>query len=318
VRTLVTGGAGFIGSHLADSLLRGGHEVTVLDDLSRGHSAHVPQGARFERGDINGDLGELLGAVRPEVVFHLAAQIDVRRSVSEPLLDTRINVLGLVNLFDACAHAEVRRVVLASSGGAIYGDAETIPTPEQHPLRPASHYGAAKAAGELYGSVYQQLGGFQFVALRYANVYGPRQDPHGEAGVVAIFADRLLRGELPTINGDGSQTRDYVYVGDVVDATLAAIEAPPGSYNVGTGLEVDVNALYRRLAGIIGVSRPAPHGPPKAGEQRRSCLDPRLAAERLGWRSRVPLQEGLETTVAYFRDRLTPLPPANEEAAPPS
>jgi UDP-glucose 4-epimerase len=303
VRALVTGGAGFIGSHLADALIAAGHEVTVLDDLSRGHRFQVPEAAAFVEADVTGDLGEILARARPEVVFHAAAQIDVRRSLSEPLTDTRINVLGTVNLLESCAAAGVRRVVFASTGGALYGDTEVVPTPEDHPLRPASHYGAAKAAGELYGEVYAQLGRLEFVALRFANVYGPRQDPHGEAGVVAIFANRLLGGRTPTINGDGTQTRDYVFVGDVVSANLAAMVGPPGSYNVGTGVEVDVNGLYRRLAAIAGVEQPARHGPAKAGEQRRSCLDASLAGSRLGWRPQVPLETGLEATVNHFRER---------------
>jgi UDP-glucose 4-epimerase len=308
VRALVTGGAGFIGSHLADALTAAGHEVTILDDLSRGHRSQIPDTARFVEADVTGSLGAIVAAVKPEVVFHHAAQIDVRRSVSEPLLDTRVNVLGTVNLLQACADAGVRRLVFASSGGAIYGDTEAIPTPEDHPTRAASPYGAAKAAGELYGSLYARLHGLEFVSLRYANVYGPRQDPHGEAGVVAIFADRLLRGQVPTINGDGSQTRDYVYVGDVAAANLAAVRAAPGMYNVGTGVETDVNELYCRLAAAMGVTAPATHGPAKPGEQRRSCLDTRLAAAQLGWRPEVSLETGLEATIAFFRERLSPSP----------
>ncbi|MGD1054205.1 MAG: NAD-dependent epimerase/dehydratase family protein, partial [Candidatus Dormibacteria bacterium] len=207
MRALVTGGAGFIGSHLSEALLRAGHEVTVIDDLSRGRRSQVPAGARFVQADVNDDLGGILAESRPEVVFHEAAQIDVRRSLADPLLDTRVNVLGTVNLLEACVSAGVPRLVFASSGGAIYGDTETIPTPESHPQRPASNYGAAKAAAELYGNVYSQVYGIDFVALRYSNVYGPRQDPHSEAGVVAIFTERMLRGEVPTINGDGTQTR---------------------------------------------------------------------------------------------------------------
>ncbi len=303
MRALVTGGAGFIGSHLSEALLRAGHEVTVIDDLSRGRRSQVPAGARFVQADVNDDLGGILAESRPEVVFHEAAQIDVRRSLADPLLDTRVNVLGTVNLLEACVSAGVPRLVFASSGGAIYGDTETIPTPESHPQRPASNYGAAKAAAELYGNVYSQVYGIDFVALRYSNVYGPRQDPHSEAGVVAIFTERMLRGEVPTINGDGTQTRDYVYVADVVAANLAAITAPPGSYNVGTGAECDVNELHRHLARIIGVTAPAAHGPGKPGEQLRSCLDASLAAARLGWTPRFTLDTGLESTVAYFRDR---------------
>jgi len=303
VRALVTGGAGFIGSHLAEALLVDGHEVTVVDDLSRGRRSQVPPAARFVQADVSGDLGGILHAARPDVVFHEAAQIDVRRSLADPALDTRVNVLGTVNLLQACAAAEVPRFVFASSGGALYGDTEAIPTPESHPQLPASNYGAAKAAAELYGNVYSQVYGIEFVALRYANVYGPRQDPHGEAGVVAIFTERMLAGEIPTINGDGAQTRDYVYIADVIAANLAAVTGPPGAYNVATGVECDVNELHRRLARIIGVTGAPTHGPAKPGEQRRSCLDASLAAARLGWRPRFSLDAGLEATVAWFRDR---------------
>jgi len=306
VRTLVTGGAGFIGSHLADALLAAGHDVAVVDDLSRGRRAQVPEAARLHTVDVRSpELHALLREERPEVVFHQAAQIDVRRSISEPLLDTEINVVGMVNLLQACAGAGVRRVVFASSGGAIYGDTEQVPTPEEHIAMPASLYGAAKLCGEAYGGVYAQLYGLEFLSLRYANVYGPRQDPHGEAGVVAIFARKLLSQETPVINGDGTQSRDYVYVGDVVRANLlaaAADRAALGAYNVGTGRETDVNALFALLRDAAGVRGEASHGPAKPGEQRRSCLDASRAARVLGWSPQVGLEDGLRTTVEFFRE----------------
>jgi len=301
MRALVTGGAGFIGSHVVDALVDEGHEVTVVDDLSRGHLSQVHPASRFVHADVTGDLSDILGNARPEVVFHHAAQIDVRLSVSDPVMDGWANVLGTVNLLQACAKVGVPRVVFASSGGAVYGDTDVIPTPESHPLRPTSPYGAAKAASELYGGVYNRLSGMEFVALRYSNVYGPRQDTHGEAGVVAIFVASLLRGEAPGIHGDGQQTRDYVYVADVVAANLAAIQGPPGTYNVATGVECDVNQLFARLIGAIGITQAASHGPAKPGEQRRSCLDASLAASRLGWTPRYPLDVGLRETVAFFR-----------------
>jgi UDP-glucose 4-epimerase len=304
MRALVTGGAGFIGSHLADALVGAGHEVTVVDDLSRGRRSRVPGSARFVRADVAGDLTSIFAESRAEIVFHLAAQIDVRRSISDPLVDTRVNVLGSVSVLQAAAVTGVRRVVFASSGGTVYGDTDVLPTPETEPLQPASQYGAAKVAAEVYGGVYGGLYGCEFVALRYANVYGPRQDPHGEAGVVAIFAERMLRGEVPVINGDGTQTRDYVHVADVVAANLAAIDGPHGTYNVGTGIECDVNEIHRRLGAIIGVTAPAAHGPAKPGEQRRSCLDPSLAASRLHWSPRRTLDGGLRETVEYFRQEL--------------
>ncbi len=302
MRALVTGGAGFIGSTLVDALLATGAEVTVVDDLSHGRRDYVPAGAAFHELDIVDDrLGALVGLVAPEVVFHLAAQVDLRRSIADPVQDTRINVLGTVNVLHACAIAGVRRVVFASSGGALYGDTRVLPTPETHPSVPASGYGAAKLAGETYGAVFQQVHGLQFIALRYANVYGPRQDPHGEAGVVAIFAERLLAGSDAVINGDGSQTRDYVYVDDVVAANLRAAETSAlDAYNVGTGYQCDVNTLYAHIARAAGSDREAQHGPAKPGEQQVSCLDASLAASVLDWRPRVPLEEGIARTVEWF------------------
>ena len=306
MRALVTGGAGFIGSHITDALLAGGHEVAVVDDLSRGHREQVPQGATLHVVDITSDaLPPVIADFRPEVVFHQAAQIDVRRSVREPLLDTSINVLGTVNLMQACATNGVRRAVFASSGGAIYGDTDVLPTGEDHPCRPASQYGAAKLCAEVYGDVFRQLYGIDFVALRYANVYGPRQDPHGEAGVVAIFAERLLRGEGAMINGDGTQTRDYVFVGDVVAANLAAMSTgKPGAYNIGTSRQTDVNELYELIAGSCGVERKAEHGPGKEGEQRASCLSIEHAREALDWEPQMHLEQGIAATVEWFRQRI--------------
>ncbi|HEY6379305.1 MAG TPA: NAD-dependent epimerase/dehydratase family protein [Candidatus Dormibacteraeota bacterium] len=305
MRTLVTGGAGFIGSALVDALLAAGHDVTVVDDLSRGLREQVAATADLHVLDVtDSGLAAVVARARPEVVFHQAAQIDVRRSLSEPLFDTHVNVLGTVNLLQACVAASVRRLVFASSGGAIYGDTERVPTPEDHPPAPASLYGASKQAGEIYGNVYGRLYGLEFTALRYANVYGPRQDPHGEAGVVAIFTDRLLRGEAAVINGDGLQTRDYVYVGDVVRANLLAATADAlGAFNVGTGIETDVVGIHRLLAGAAGHPAPPRHGPAKPGEQRRSCLDVDLAERRLGWRPEVALDDGLRRTLDFFRQR---------------
>jgi UDP-glucose 4-epimerase len=305
VRALVTGGAGFIGSTLVDALLGEGAEVSVVDDLSRGRREQVAAAAAFHRVDVVDDgFAALVAATRPDVVFHLAAQIDVRRSVSDPVLDTRINVLGTVSVLDACVRAGVRRVVFASSGGVLYGDTDVLPTPETHPCAPASAYGAAKLAGESYGSVFAQVHGLEFVALRYANVYGPRQDPHGEAGVVAIFAERLLEGGDAVINGDGGQTRDYVHVDDVVAANLSAAQTPHlGAFNIGTGVACDVNELYSHIARAAGVSREPRHGPAKLGEQRRSVLDISRAATLLAWRPRMKLDEGLSQTVGWFASR---------------
>jgi UDP-glucose 4-epimerase len=302
VRALVTGGAGFIGSHITDALISGGHEVTVVDDLSRGRREQVNPTARFVELDITSSaLTQAVADARPEVVFHAAAQIDVRASVRDPLHDADVNVVGTVNVLRAAVDAGARRVVFASSGGAIYGDTNLLPTPEGHPCLPESPYGTAKLCAEAYGGTFSRQAGLEFVALRYANVYGPRQDPHGEAGVVAIFATRLANGGTVVINGDGTQTRDYVHVQDVVRANLAAVDGPAGVYNIGTGVETDVNTVYRMLAIAAGVDGDAEHGPQKPGEQRRSCLDTSLAREHLGWSPTVGFDEGAKSTLDYFR-----------------
>ena len=302
MRALVTGGAGFIGSHITDALIDAGHAVTVIDDLSRGRREQGNAGATFVELDITmPELAAAFAGARPDVVFHAAAQIDVRESVRNPLHDADVNVVGTVNVLRASVDAGARRVVFASSGGAIYGDTEVIPTPEDHPRLPASPYGTAKLCAEEYGGMFSRQAGLEFVALRYANVYGPRQDPHGEAGVVAIFATQLLHGEPVVINGDGTQTRDYVHVHDVVRANLAAVAGATGVYNIGTGVETDVNGLYRMLAAASGVSTSAEHGPAKPGEQRRSCLDTTGTRERLGWSAAIGFDEGVRSTREYFR-----------------
>jgi len=303
VRALVTGGAGFIGSNLVDALLDAGHEVTVVDNLARGVRDQVRPEARFVRLDVaDPSLSGVIARAQPDAVFHLAAQIDVRRSMREPLFDANANVLGTVNVLDACRTAGVRRVVFASTGGAVYGDTDTLPTPENHPLLPASAYGAAKVSAEMYGEMFQRGGGPEFVALRYGNVYGPRQDPHGEAGVVAIFAQRLLGGEQTVINGDGRQTRDYVFVDDVVRANVLALASTAlGPFNVGTEIETDVNELHSRLSAICGSADEPIHGAAKPGEQRRSALDTERARTLLGWTAITSLDEGLRRTVDHFR-----------------
>ena len=303
MRALVTGGAGFIGSHVADALIDAGHTVTVVDDLSRGRREQVNPAATFVELDVTSrELAAAIADARPDVIFHEAAQIDVRESVRDPLHDADVNVVGTVNVLRAAVDAGTRRVVFASSGGAIYGDTEIIPTPEDQPCRPESPYGTAKLCAEAYGGTFSRQAGLEFVALRYANVYGPRQDPHGEAGVVAIFATRLVHGEPVVINGDGTQTRDYVHVHDVVRANLAAVDGPAGIYNIGTGIETDVNTLYQMLAEATGVTTAAEHGPAKPGEQRRSCLDTSGTRERLAWSAAIGFLDGMRTTVEYFRN----------------
>lgn len=306
MRILLTGGAGFIGSHVADAFVGLGHEVMVLDDLSSGKKENVPPGARFVLADIASDTAvEAVRTFRPEVVNHHAARIDVRASVADPLLDAKTNILGSIRLLEACRENGVRKVVFASSGGAGYGEQESFPAPETHPLRPVSPYGAAKMAVEFYLRFYRVQYGLDYTALRYANVYGPRQDPHGEAGVVAIFSQRLLRGQRAIINGDGEQTRDYVYVGDVVRANVAALSRGGGaSVNIGTRIETSVNDLFRYLRDLSGSLQEEVHGPAMPGEQSRSCLENLLALETLEWYPETSLEDGLARTLSYFRDKM--------------
>jgi UDP-glucose 4-epimerase len=306
VKILVTGGAGFIASHISDAYIAAGHEVVIVDDLSSGKRANLPAAAKFYHADIRTpEAREIIRNERPHVLSHHAAQMDVRRSVADPAFDASVNVLGMINVLEGAREVGVEKVLFASSGGATYGEQNEFPAPETHPHDPLSPYGITKATGEHYLYFYQAVYGMPYVALRYANVYGPRQDPHGEAGVVAIFTERLLANQPPTINGDGKQTRDYVFVGDVVRANLAALERPyVGSVNIGTGVETDVTTLYAHLRVLTGSPHPAQHGPAKAGEQRRSVIAIGRAAQVLGWKPEIPLEEGLRRTVEFFRARL--------------
>lgn len=304
-RALVTGGAGFIGSHIVDRLVGLGHTVAVIDSLLSGKRANVNPAAQFVEADVrDAAAAELVVSFRPQFVFHHAAQMDVRRSVADPRYDADVNIMGLLNLLTAAEEAGVERFVFASSGGTVYGDAQVTPTPETEPTDPLCPYGVSKLASEKYIQYYSKSGTFDGVCLRYANVYGPRQDPHGEAGVVAIFGGRLLEGQACAIFGDGEATRDYVHVSDVVDANIAAMERGAGeAVNIGTGRETSVNGLYRELARAVGVDAEPEYREARKGELLRSALDNRKAAEVLGWQPKTTLEAGLAHYIQFLRDK---------------
>ena len=302
MRVIVTGGAGFIGSHTADALLERGDEVIILDDLSTGHEENLNPRARLERVDIRApEAQDVIREMRPQGVVHLAAQASVSLSVREPQFDATVNVMGSLNLMIAAAEVGAR-FVFSSTGGAIYGDTPNLPTREDEPAWPVSPYGISKLAAEHYLHGFAAQHGLPYTVLRYSNVYGPRQDPHGEAGVVAIFSRALLEDRPCLIHGAGTDTRDYVYVGDVVRANLLALNSEGSAhYNVGTGRRVDVNTLFGLIASAIGSDREAEHGPPRAGDLRASALDASRITHELGWRPEVDLERGLHETVAWFR-----------------
>jgi UDP-glucose 4-epimerase len=299
MRTLVTGGAGFIGSNLVDALLARGDEVHILDDLSKGKRERVAAGATLHVADIRSPE-EIFDAARPELVFHLAAQADVRTSVEQPDHDADVNVIGTVRILEAARRHDAK-VVFSSTGGAIYGECDG-PVAEDAPRRPLAPYGTSKLCGEEYLGTWNRLYGTGHVTLRFGNVYGPRQEPHGEAGVVAIFMGLLQGGGTPKIYGDGSQTRDYVYVGDVVDAMLRAAAHDGGVYNVGTGTETSVLELYDAIVRVTGIEREPEHADARLGELQRSVLDPAAAARDLGWRPGTSLEDGLRKTWTWVQE----------------
>src|SRR5216683_4817772 len=303
MKVLVAGGAGFIGSHVCDHFARAGHEVIALDNLSSGRKENLPSSVRLAVLDIrSAEAAALIASEKPYAICHLAAQMDVRKSVEDPRFDAESNILGLLNILEASRRSGVKKFIFSSTGGAIYGEQDVFPATETHPTRPVSPYGVSKAAGELYLGYYRAQYGLDYVALRYANVYGPRQNPHGEAGVVAIFAGRLVARESCTIFGEGTQSRDFVFGKDVARANYLAFERDfVGPVNIGTGIETDINRIYELLAAAAGVKQPAIHAAAKPGEQRRSCIDPSLAKRVLGWAPAVALEEGLPQTLAYFR-----------------
>ncbi|MEE9464485.1 MAG: NAD-dependent epimerase/dehydratase family protein [Candidatus Neomarinimicrobiota bacterium] len=303
MRVLVTGGAGFIGSHVADAFLQAGHEVVIIDDLSTGLEENIPPGAEFVAGDITdrATVDSLFTENKFDVINHHAAQMNIRVSVADPVRDARVNILGTIELLRQSIRTGVDKFMFASTGGAVYGEQTSFPADENHATNPISPYGVSKLAGEKYIHCYSREYGLPYCILRYANVYGPRQNPHGEAGVVAIFSSQLAAGKAVTINGDGHQTRDYIYVGDVVAANLAGLKATDNlTINVGTGVETDVLTLYEELRQAADTDQAPRHGPAKPGEQIRSVIDPGLAGEALGWEPRTALSEGLRRTYLSF------------------
>jgi UDP-glucose 4-epimerase len=306
MKVLVTGGAGFIGSHVVDRLIMEGHDAVIVDNLVTGKRRNINRAARFYKMDIQSwRLERVFRNERPNVVMHLAAQMDVRKSVENPMFDAQVNVLGTLNVLQQAVKHGARKVIFSSSGGAIYGEQEIYPAPETHVTKPLSPYGLSKLCGEQYLSYYQRISGLQAVSLRYANVYGPRQDPEGEAGVVAIFIQKMLNNEQAVINGNGRQTRDFVFVDDVVEANLAMIgQDTQGTFNVGTGVETSINDLFRILVQHTGSYCKEMHGPAKKGEQARSVIDSTKLRHEVSWEPKADLSEGLKKTVEFFRDRL--------------
>ncbi len=306
MKILVTGGAGFIASQIADAYLSEGHEVYVLDNLSTGFLKNVSPEVHFVKADISSpSILELFQKVKFDVVNHHAAQIDVRKSVNDPVFDASTNILGTINLLQACIKTNVNKFMFASTGGAIYGEQEYFPADEKHPTNPVSPYGITKLSIEKYLYFYKNEYGLNYTILRYANVYGPRQNPFGEAGVVAIFTNKLLRNENPIINGDGMQTRDYVFVGDVVKANLTTLNDNGSNiYNVGTGIETSVNELFAKLNSIAGNKSVEKHGPAPKGEQARSLITSDKLFNNFNWKPSVTIDEGLKKTFDFFKSNI--------------
>ncbi len=303
MKILITGGAGFIGSHIQDAYINEGYEVAVIDNLITGKKENLHPKAKFYQIDIQSpELKEVLKEFRPDIVNHHAAQMNLRKSVLNPHFDAEVNVLGLINVLQACHENKVKKMIFASTGGAIYGEQNYFPADEKHSLEPTSPYGLTKMIGEEYLKLFERLYKIPFVALRYTNVYGPRQNPDGEVGVIAIFSSKMLNEELPMIHGDGSQTRDYIFIQDVVKANLLALgDEVKGIYNIGTGIETDVNSLFKRLAQQSGADK-AIHGMAKIGEQKRSVISYEFAKKSFGWSPKISLEEGLQKTFDWFRE----------------
>lgn len=304
-KVLVTGGAGFIGSHIVDLFVSEGHEVVVLDNLHTGKRENLNPAARFYEADLRNaeQVAQIFETERPAIVSHQGALANVRDSFGDPVGYVATNVVGTLNLLDAARRYGTRKLIFASTGGAIYGNAELVPTNESYPANPLDPYGISKLAGEHYISSSHHNDGLEYCVLRYANVYGPRQDPFGEGGVVAIFANRMLNGEQTIINGDGKQERDFTYVGDIARANFLAATQGHGICNIGTGVGADINTIFRVLASVTAYQLPETHGPAKGGEVRISVLDASHAKAELGWEPMVSLEAGLAKTVAYFREK---------------
>ncbi|MHB8170324.1 MAG: SDR family oxidoreductase [Thermincolia bacterium] len=304
MKILITGGAGFIGSHIADRLISDGHEVVVVDNLSTGNIRHIRPECQFYQLDITDvALEEVFAKERPHIVIHHGAQIDVQKSLENPVLDASVNIIGTVNILNCCVKYEVGKVIYASSA-AVYGVPQYLPIDENHPVGPISNYGISKHTPEQYLKVYQEMFGLNYTVLRYANVYGPRQGVKGEGGVICIFANKFLAGQAPLIFGDGSQTRDFVYVGDVVKANLVALEKGDGGiFNIGTGVQATVNELFGQFKLLLGGSIEAVYEPPRVGDIRDSVFDISWAMEVMGWQPEWSLEDGLRETVKYYQER---------------
>jgi UDP-glucose 4-epimerase len=306
MKILITGGAGFIASNVADRYLELGHEVVIIDNLITGQKENIPAAAKFYEMDICDEgVKNVFEMERPDIVNHHAAQMDVRKSVADPIYDANVNIFGSINLLQNCVKFGVKQFIFASTGGAIYGEQDYFPADENHPTRPISPYGITKLTSEKYLHFYNLVYGLKYTVLRYANVYGPRQNPHGEAGVVAIFSKKMLKKEQPVINGDGKQTRDYVFVGDVVKANELVLAAADNKiYNIGTGIETNVNELFHKIAQFMEHPVEEVHGPGQAGEQMRSLLNFDLIKKDLDWEPAVDLDAGLHKTVEFFRKKM--------------
>ena len=305
MKILITGGAGFIGSHIADLLIEAGHALVIVDDLSNGKEENIhPKATFYPVSILDKTLPDIFKRENIDVVIHHAAQISVRESVKDPLHDMEINIKGSLLLLEQCTTCTIKKFIFASTGGALYGEQDYFPADENHPTRPLSPYAIAKLSTEKYLSFYRNTHHLPYVILRYANVYGPRQDPHGEAGVVAIFTQRMLKGIQPTVNGDGNQTRDFVYVHDVARANFLALENNfIGELNIATGIETSINTIFQETRKLLAPNTPEVHGPPMPGEQLRSVLSYAKAKSILGWEPTVPLVEGLKHTVTFFQKK---------------